>query len=253
MKPLLEGRKISKYFGGLAALDQVDISVDPGEIIGLIGPNGSGKTTLVDILNRVQDISSGQVFYKGMEITQKKPYQVAHLGLARTFQTIRVYRKLTVLDNMLLSRQWHSLGLMDLFRTSPLHVDGHARELLEFLSIGHLEHEPAGNLSWGQLRLLELGMALMPDPDLILLDEGTSGVNPSLLDIIKERIRFLKQERGKSFLLVEHNIQFIEDLCSRVYVLDQGKMLAEGTPNQIINDQAVIAAYFGAQVGELSL
>jgi ABC-type branched-subunit amino acid transport system ATPase component len=252
MEPLLEGRNISKYFGGLAALDQVNISVYPGEILGLIGPNGSGKTTLVDCLSRVQVISSGQVFFKGLEITQKKPYQVAHLGLARTFQTIRVYRKLTVLDNMLLSRQWHSLGLLDLFRTSPPQVDGYARELLDFLSIGHLEQELAGNLSWGQLRLLELGMALMPDPDLILLDEGTSGVNPSLLEIIKERIRFLKQERGKSFLLVEHNMQFIEDLCSRIYVLDQGKILAEGTPDQIINDEAVIAAYFGAQVGELS-
>ena len=118
-KPLLEGQNVSKYFGGLAALNQVDFALYPGEIAGLIGPNGSGKTTLFDCLSRVQDISAGQVFFKGVDITRKKPYQVAHMGLARTFQVIRVYRKLTVLENMLLSRQWRGESLFNKLRPSP--------------------------------------------------------------------------------------------------------------------------------------
>jgi branched-chain amino acid transport system ATP-binding protein len=249
-QPLLEGRNISKYFGGLAALSQVDFAVYPGEVMGLIGPNGSGKTTLFDCLTRVQDISQGQVFLKGVEITRKKPHEVAHMGLARTFQMIRVYRKLTVLENMLLSRQWCGEGLLKQLRPSQRQMEARARELLDFLTIGHLTQETAGHLSWGQQRLLEIGMALMPDPDLILLDEAISGVNPALTETIKEWIRRLNWEQGKTFLLIEHNIQFIADLCSRVFVLNHGEKLAEGTPETVINNQAVIEAYFGAHVGD---
>jgi len=250
LQALLEGRNVSKYFGGLAALRQVDFAVYPGEVMGLIGPNGSGKTTLFDCLTRVQDISQGRVFFKGVEITRKKPYQVAHMGLARTFQMIRVYRKLTVLENMVLSRQWRGEGLLKQLRPSQRRTEARARELIDFLTLGHLIQERAGNLSWGQQRLLEIGMALMPDPDLILLDESTSGVNPTLIETIKERIRRLNWEQGKTFLLIEHNIQFIADLCSRLFVLDHGEKLAEGEPETVINNQAVSEAYFGAHVGD---
>lgn len=243
-QPLLEGRSVSKYFGGLAALHRVDFALYPGEIAGLIGPNGSGKTTLFDCLTRVQDINAGQVFFKGVDITRKKPYQVAHLGLARTFQVIRIYGKLTVLENMLLSRQWRGESLLNQLRPSHPDTEVRARQLIEFLLLDQLIDEQAGHLSGGQQRLLEIGMALMPDPDLILLDEATSGINPTLIETIKDRIRQLNK-RGKTFLLVEHNIQFIADLCTRVIVLNYGEKLAEGTPDEIVKNEAVIEAYFG--------
>ncbi len=248
-EPMLVGRNVSKYFGGLAALTQVDFEVYPGEIVGLIGPNGSGKTTLFDCLSRVQTINKGQIFFKGEDVTHKKPYQVAHMGLARTFQVIRVYRQLTVLENMLLSRQWGGLGVGKLFRQYPASLEARAHKLLHFLQLDQLTHEAAGTLSGGQRRLLEIGMALMPNPDLILLDEATSGVNPTLIETIKERIKDLNEKQGKTFLLIEHNIQFIADLCSRVFVLDYGQKLAEGTPQEIMNNTAVIEAYFGAHEG----
>jgi len=244
--PLLEGREVTKHFGGLTALLDVDFAVYPGEIVGLIGPNGSGKTTLFDCLTRVQKIDDGQVFFKGQDITRKKPYQVAHMGLSRTFQVFRVYNRLTTLENMLLSRQWHGETLWRQLRPSQPETEQRARELLEFLTIDHLIEEQAGNLSGGQQRLLELGMALMPDPDLVLLDEAASGVNPVLIETIVERIRTLSNEQGKTFLLIEHNMGFIGDLCSRVFVLNFGQKLAEGTPDEVMNNEAVIEAYFGS-------
>ncbi len=242
---LLEGRSVSKYFGGLAAVHEVDFAVYPGEIVGLVGPNGSGKTTLFDCLTRVQNIDHGQILFKDHDITRKKPHQVAHLGLARTFQVIRVYRKMTILENMLISRQWRGETLWKMLKPSQKDTETRALELIDFLKIDHLTHEKAGNLSGGQQRLLELGMALMPNPDLILLDEATSGINPTLIETIKDRIRTLNQEQNKSFLMVEHNIEFISDMCSRVYVLNYGQKLAEGTPDEIKANEEVIEAYFG--------
>ena len=241
---LLEGRAVSKYFGGLAAVHEVDFAIYPDEIVGLVGPNGSGKTTLFDCLTRVQDIDHGQVLFKGQDITHKKPHQVARLGLARTFQVIRVYRSMTVLENMLISRQWRGETIWEMLKPSHIDTERRALELIHFLALDHLIHEKAGHLSGGQQRLLELGMALMPDPDLILLDEATSGVNPTLIETIKDRIRQLHRQ-GKSFLMVEHNIEFISDLCSRVYVLNYGQKLAEGTPDEIKANEVVIEAYFG--------
>lgn len=243
--PLLEGRNVSKFFGGLAALSQVDFAVYPEEMVGLIGPNGSGKTTLFDCLSRVQDVSRGQIYFKGQEITKKKPYQVAHMGLARTFQVIRVYRKMTVLENMMLSQQWSGKGWLDKLRAGGDETEARARQLIKFLTIEHLTDEPAGTLSGGQRRLLEIGMAMMPDPEIILLDEAASGVNPTLVETIKDRIVTLNREQGKAFLLIEHDMRFISDLCSRVFVLNQGTKLAEGTPEEVMNNEDVIEAYFG--------
>lgn len=243
---LLQGKGVSKQFGGLKALSDVDFAVYRGEVMGLIGPNGSGKTTLFDCLSRVQDVTEGNIIFKGADITDKKPYQVAHMGLARTFQVIRVYRKLTVWENMLLSRQWGGVSLFEKMRRTPDSAKQRADELIKFLLLDRVRDNQAGQLSGGQRRLLEIGMALMPDPDLILLDEATSGVNPTLIEEIKDRIRILNQEQGKTFLLIEHNIHFISDLCNRVFVLNYGQKLAEGTPDQIMNNQDVIEAYFGA-------
>jgi len=243
---LLEGRNVTKRFGGLVAVNNVDFVVRQGEMVGLIGPNGSGKTTLFDCLSRVQPIDEGQVLFKGIDITGKKPHQVAHLGMARTFQVIRVYRKLTVLENLLVSRQWRGESLLGQLTRANVDLEERARELIEFVALGHLVDSPAGRLSGGQRRLLEIGMALMPDPDLLLLDEAASGVNPTLVETIKDRIRVLNQEHGKTFLLVEHDMRFISDLCTRVYVLNYGEQLAEGTPAEVMENEAVIEAYFGS-------
>lgn len=245
-QPLLEGKGVSKFFGGLIAVNRVDFAIYSGEIVGLIGPNGSGKTTLFDCLSRVQQIDEGEVFFKNEEISKKKPYQVAHMGLARTFQVFRVYRKLTVLENLLLSRQWRGETLIRQLKPSHPETEERARELLDFLTLDKHTFEEAGNLSGGQQRLLEIGMALMPDPDLILLDEAASGVNPVLIDTIKDRIRILSEEQGKTFLLIEHNMEFIGDLCSRVFVLNFGEKLAEGTPKEVMENEDVIEAYFGS-------
>ncbi|MGK7871910.1 MAG: ABC transporter ATP-binding protein [Xenococcaceae cyanobacterium] len=243
--PLLEGHQISKYFGGLAALKQVDLAIYPGEIVGLIGPNGSGKTTLLDCLSCLQSVDRGKIFFKGQDTTHKRPYQLARMGLARTFQRIRIYRQITVLENLLISRQWRGENLFTMLKPSHLQTERRARELLEFLLLYPLRNEDAGNLSGGQRRLLEIAMVLMPDPDIILLDEATSGINPTLVETIKDHIRTLNQQQGKTFLLIEHNINFICDLCNRVYVLNQGEKLGEGTPDEIKANEAVIEAYFG--------
>ena len=243
--PLLEGRGVTKRFGGLEAVKAVDFKVMPNEIVGLIGPNGSGKTTLFDCLSRVQSIDEGSVHFQGVDITRSKPHQVAHMGMSRTFQVIRVYRKLTLLENMKVSRQWRGENLWSQMSPSHRDVEERSRDLINFLRLEHLTNELAGTLSGGQRRLLELGMALMPDPELILLDEAASGINPTLVEEIKDRIKTLNREQGKAFLVVEHDMHFIADLCNRVYVLNYGEKLAEGTPAEVMENEAVIEAYFG--------
>lgn len=175
MSPVLQAEGVVKQFGGLFAVNNVDIHVMPGEMVGLIGPNGSGKTTLFDCLSRVQDLTAGRITLNGHDITNAKPHEVAQRGLSRTFQLIRVYRDLTVLENMELSVQWGDVGLGQLFRKTPTSVTDKADGLIDLLLLSRLRDDKAGALSGGQRRLLELGMALMSDPSIVLLDEATSG------------------------------------------------------------------------------
>ena len=243
--PLLEARRVVKRFGGLVAVNGVDLDVWPGEILGLIGPNGSGKTTLFDCLSRLTPVSTGHVAFKGVDISGKKPYQVARMGMARTFQMVRVYGRLSVLENIELSVQWGNVSPAAMLRPCPAAARARAEDLAAFFQLDHVRRELAMNLSGGQRRLLEIAMAMMPDPDLLLLDEATSGVNPTIIEQIKDRIRELNRAEGKAFLLIEHDIRFIADLCSRVVVLNYGEKLAEGTPAHIMENEAVIEAYFG--------
>ncbi|MCE2529249.1 MAG: ABC transporter ATP-binding protein [Acidimicrobiia bacterium] len=246
MTALLDARGVLKRFGGLTAVDGVDIDISAGEMVGLIGPNGSGKTTLFDCLSRVSSLDSGSIRFDGVDITRHRPHQVARLGLARTFQLIRVYRDLTVSENMELSIQWGRVGTARLFGRTDPSTRRRVESLLEFLLLTRLRDERAGALSGGQRRLLEIGMALMSEPRLVLLDEATSGVNPTLVAEIADRLREVNAS-GVAILLVEHNVRFVAELCHRVVVLDRGAKLAEGTPRQVMENPAVIEAYFGAE------
>ena len=246
MTALLEATGVTKRFGGLVAVDEVDISVAAGEIVGLIGPNGSGKTTLFDCLSCVQRADSGEIRFDGADIGRRTPHEIARMGVSRTFQIIRVYGALTVRENIELSASWSHVGLRRLLSRTDAATRRRAADLIEFLMLGTVADERADTLSGGQRRLAEIGMALMSEPRLILLDEATSGVNPTLTNDIKDRLVAANAERGVALLLVEHNVAFIAEMCERVVVLDQGRKLAEGAPSEIMNSPEVIEAYFGA-------
>jgi len=242
---LLTGSKVRKRFGGLIAVNDVDFEVRQGEIVGLLGPNGSGKTTLFDMISGVQAADGGQIFFKGRQINGLKPFQIARLGLSRTFQVLRVYDNLTVHENLLLARQWRGVPLWRTLGRALASVHARAHELIDFLTLDRVRHSLVGNISLGQQRLLEIGMALMPDPDLVLLDEATSGVNPTLIEDIISAVKRLNRERGVTFFLIEHNMHVAMTLCSRIYVLDYGHLLAQGAPAEIQANAAVVEAYFG--------
>jgi ABC-type branched-subunit amino acid transport system ATPase component len=242
---VLQGKGLGKNFGGLRALDDVSFEIHEGEIVGLLGPNGSGKTTLFNCISGVLPLNAGDVILNDERITGLAPWQISRRNLARTFQKIRIYDDLTVFENMLLGRQWRGVPVWLWLYIAPPSVRSKADELLELLRIDHVSANLARNLSGGQQRLLEIGISLMSDPTIVLLDEATSGVNPALVEQIKDDIRRLNREHGVTFFLIEHNMSFAMELCERIYVLDYGKLIAEGTPQEIQENAEVIEAYFG--------
>jgi len=245
MNNILEVRGLKKNFYQLQAVAGVDFEVREGEILGLIGPNGSGKTTLFDCVTGIQRASGGDVFFEGRRITHLSPHRIYRLGVGRTFQLVQLFPEMTVLDNMIMAIQ-ESEGtvLSRLFQIDESKDVERAIELLEFLNIIHLKDQLAKNLSYGQQKLLDLGMVLMSDPKLIMLDEPMAGVNATLGREICERLCELN-ERGCSFLVIEHNMRMVMGLCHRIVVLDYGKKIAEGCPAEIQENQQVLAAYFG--------
>jgi neutral amino acid transport system ATP-binding protein len=241
---LLEISGLSKRFGGVVAVDACTLTVAGGTITGLIGPNGSGKTTLFDLVTGFLQPDAGDVVFESKPITGLPPDRVHRLGIGRTFQLARVFPRLTVLENVLVpARRAGLLGLLSGAATRGETRRGH--EMLELLGLTHLSDQPAGRLSYGQRKLLELGTVMMSRPRLVLLDEPAGGVNPGLLDAIAARIRELNAS-GVTFLIVEHDMAFVMGLCSSVVVLDRGRAIAGGTPAQVRADPAVLDAYLGA-------
>jgi branched-chain amino acid transport system ATP-binding protein len=250
MNALLEVSGVSKAFGGVHALSDCGLEVSEGKVHGLIGPNGSGKTTLFNVITGYERIQQGEVRFNGMEITNAPPDRVFGLGVGRTFQLTRLFGRLSVLENMLVATQRKQGWLRGVLRRSGSVAEKRrAMELLEFVGIAALAHEPASNLSYGQRKLLELASLLVADPDVLLLDEPAGGVNPTLIKHLAERISELNGH-GKTFLIVEHNMEFVMNLCDQVTVLSQGTALVTGTPEVVRSNPAVLDAYLGGEDDE---
>ena len=248
---LLMIEQITKSFGGLFALNECSFDVKKDSITGLIGPNGSGKTTLFDIITGFYRPDKGKIFFKNRDISNMKPYKIMQQGIVRTFQITRVFPGLTVMGNMLYSPK-NQCGekLLNVF-FSPIKImkqdklnRGRAEELLEIVGLAELGEEYAGHLSYGQQKLLELARALITNPDVILLDEPAAGVNPTILKKISKVIYDLNR-RGKTFLIIEHNMKFIMEIAHKIVVLNYGKKIVENSPDCIQRDPEVIKAYLG--------
>ena len=231
----LEVRHLSKAFGGVRAVDDCTFAVPRGQIAGLIGPNGSGKTTTFNLLTGIVRPDGGEVLFEGENVAGLKPFQVFRRGITRTFQITRVFREMTVFENML---SVTGLGLPDRVARER------AESLIAFVNLTHLRREYAGRLSYGQQKLLEFARALMTDPALILLDEPAAGVNRTLLHQLLDHIHRL-QAQGKTIVIVEHDMNVIMNHCARIFVMDAGSVIAEGPPAAIQRDERVIEAYFG--------
>jgi len=243
MTVLLKAQGISRSFGGLKALQECDLEVEKGSITGLIGPNGSGKTTLFNVITGYERVDSGSVMYNGGTITNSTPDKVFGLGVGRTFQLTRVFSRLTVMENMHVAAQRKGLRSL-LARWSAGHEQARALDLLEFVGIARLKDLPAGNLSYGQRKLLEFAFILIAEPQVILLDEPAGGINPTLIAQLGDRIRTLNRQ-GVTFLVVEHNMEFVMGLCDKVMVMRRGSLLAEGAPQEVRANPAVLEAYLG--------
>ncbi|MER2260910.1 MAG: ABC transporter ATP-binding protein [Psychrobacillus sp.] len=253
---VLELKSITKNFGGISALTDVSFQINEGEIFGLIGPNGAGKTTMFNIITNMFAPTSGEILFSGENISGMKPYKITDKGICRTFQNIRLFSQMSVLENVLVGAHCRNKSgvLKSVFRTKSQKQEEKsnyevALELLELVGLSRFEDTIAENLAYGQQRRLEIARALASNPKLLLLDEPAAGMNETetenLFDLIKK-----VQKRGVTVLLIEHDMPFVMKLCDRIAVLNFGRKLAEGTPTEIQNNQDVIEAYLGSEEDE---
>ncbi|XFA73321.1 ABC transporter ATP-binding protein [Thermosynechococcaceae cyanobacterium Okahandja] len=246
---------VSRSFGGLKAVDRVSLRVEEGEIFGIIGPNGAGKTTLFNLLTGLIPLSSGEIYFRQQRLSQAKPHQIAALGIGRTFQNIRLFKEMTVWQNVRLgqhrhevSQFWAHLLHTPLVRQQQQRLGDRARELLYWLDLYDRRHELAGHLSYGEQRRLEIARALALQPSLLLLDEPAAGMNPAEKQGLCELIRRLHEAFALTIILIEHHVPLVMNLCDRIAVLDFGQLIALGDPLTVKNDPKVIEAYLGGDV-----
>jgi branched-chain amino acid transport system ATP-binding protein len=243
---VLEVRELTKSFGGIRAVDGVSFAVEEGEILGLIGPNGSGKSTLFNCILGQLAPSAGEVRLDGRAITGLRPCELNRLGVGRTFQLLQVFSQLSVRENLILAGQEHEGGMWSrLFGPRDAGLGAAAQRMIDFFRLGALAEERAGALSYGQQKLLDVAMAFMAGPRLVLLDEPAGGVNLTMLGDLRERLKAINESERATFVVIEHNMEFVMSLCTRILVLAEGRIIAGGTPEAIRSDPAVIEAYLG--------
>jgi len=242
---ILELTGVSKTYGGVRANTNVSLTVPRGSITGLIGPNGSGKTTLFNSIVGYHPIDDGSIRFEGKEISNLHVQEIARLGLLRTFQTTRIYGKMNCMQNMLISLPHRRAGFLDMFSRQHDEAAEKAEHLLAFVGLYEKRWLRSGSLSFGQQKLLEFAMALMNEPTVLLLDEPTAGINPTLINGLLDRLRRANTEFGITLFIIEHNMRVIMSMASTIYCLAHGEMLAAGTPNEVQNDRRVIDAYLG--------